>query len=183
MPARTVTGIHSASSAASARSCWSTSSTSTRPPWRRLAAAADCTADVTTLRRSNRDVPLATRSPQIHSIYLFIYLFAHKSTIIIAIKYMKQGRTARLTRTPPNFFLSAHKSTIIIASSFCKGSYAIGIVCVFVCFFWFVGELVTLHLPLCRNSFAFRNCRVFRLSCLAIASDTSLAGGVEYVVK
>ena len=31
-------------------------------------------------------------------IYLFIYLFAHKSTIIIAIKYVKQGRTARLTR-------------------------------------------------------------------------------------
>jgi len=29
---------------------------------------------------------------------LFIYLFAHKSTKIIAIKYMKQGRTARLTR-------------------------------------------------------------------------------------
>jgi len=31
-------------------------------------------------------------------IYLFIYLFAHKSTIIIAIKYVKQGRTARLAR-------------------------------------------------------------------------------------
>ena len=29
---------------------------------------------------------------------IFIYLFAHKSTIITAIKYMKQGRTARLTR-------------------------------------------------------------------------------------
>ena len=29
---------------------------------------------------------------------LFIYLFAHKSTIIIAIKYVKQGRTARHTR-------------------------------------------------------------------------------------
>ena len=30
--------------------------------------------------------------------YLFIYSFAHKSTIIITIKYMKQGRTAGLTR-------------------------------------------------------------------------------------
>ena len=28
----------------------------------------------------------------------FIYLFAHKRTIIIVIKYVKQGRTARLTR-------------------------------------------------------------------------------------
>ena len=29
----------------------------------------------------------------------FIYLFAHKSTIIIVIKYVKRGRTARLTMT------------------------------------------------------------------------------------
>jgi len=31
-------------------------------------------------------------------IVIIIYLFAHKSTIIIAIKYVKQGRAARLTR-------------------------------------------------------------------------------------
>jgi len=31
-------------------------------------------------------------------LFYFIYLFAHKSTIITAIKYMKQGRTARPTR-------------------------------------------------------------------------------------
>ena len=33
-----------------------------------------------------------------HLVPTFIYLFAHKSAIIIAIKYVKQGRTTRLTR-------------------------------------------------------------------------------------
>ena len=30
--------------------------------------------------------------------FYFNYLFAHKSATIIAIKYVKQGKTARLTR-------------------------------------------------------------------------------------